>query len=88
MPKIVVSTVPKKHLIIVLTYLGKLLLQIHTKINRIKKNNFLYHNLRIVFQTIWKLIDFFKFKDKIPVFLHSDIVCKLSVVTALLWKNV
>ena len=78
MPKIVVSTVPKKDLIIVLTYLDKLSPQIHTKINRIKKNNFLYRNLRIVLQTKWKLIHFFKFKNKIPVFLRSAIVCKFK----------
>ena len=37
-PKPVVSTVPKKHLVISLPYLGKLFLQIPTRINRIMKN--------------------------------------------------
>ena len=36
--KVVVSTVPKKDLIIVLPYLGKLLLQIPTRINRVMRN--------------------------------------------------
>ena len=36
--KVVVSTVPKKDLMIVLPYLGKLSLQIHTRINRVMKN--------------------------------------------------
>ena len=37
-PKLVVSAVPKKNLVIALPYLGKLSLQIRTKINRIMKN--------------------------------------------------
>ena len=37
-PKPIVSTVPKKDLVIALPYLGKLSLQIHTRINRIMKN--------------------------------------------------
>ena len=36
--KVVVSIVPKKDLMIVLPYLGKLLLQIRTRINRVMKN--------------------------------------------------
>ena len=76
--KIVVSTVPKKDLMIVLTYLGKLSLQIRTRINRVMRNKFPHCNLRIVFQTKCKLINFFTFKDKIPVFLRSGIVYKFK----------
>ena len=36
--KVVVSTVTKKDLMIVLPYLGKLSLQIRTRINRVMKN--------------------------------------------------
>ena len=53
-PKHVVSTVPKKDLVIALAYLGKLSLQIYTKINRIMKDKLLYCNIRFVFQTNWK----------------------------------
>ena len=38
-PKTAVSTVPKKDLVKTLLYLGKLSLQICTRINRIMKNN-------------------------------------------------
>ena len=38
-PKTVVSTAPKKDLVIALSYLGKLSLQIHRKINRMMKIN-------------------------------------------------
>ena len=78
MPKIVVSTVPERDLIVVLPYLGKLRLQIRIRITRVMKNKLPYRNLRIVFQTKRKLINSFLFKGKIPVFLRSDIVYKLK----------
>lgn len=84
MPKIVVTTLPKKDLITVLIYLGKLSLQIHTKINRIEKNNFLCRNLQIVFQTKWKLIDFSNLKIKFPFSYILTLFVNVSVVTALL----
>ena len=67
-PKPVVSTVPKKELIITLPYLGKLSLQMRTRINRIMKNKLPYCNVQFVFQT----------KDKIPSALCSDIVYKFQ----------
>ena len=47
----VVSTVSKKDLMIVLPYLGKLSLQIRTRINHIRKNKLHHCTFRIVFQT-------------------------------------
>ena len=76
--KVVVSTLPKKDLMIVLPYLGKLSLQIRTRINRVMRNKLPHCNLQIVFQTKCKLINFFTFKDKILVFLRSGIVYKLK----------
>ena len=83
-PKPVVSTVPKKDLVIALPYLGKLSLQICTKINRMMKNKLLHCNIRIAFQTKCKISNLFTFKDKIPSFLHSGIVYNFSVVAAML----
>ena len=70
--KVVVSAVPKNDLMIVLPYLGKLSLQIRTRINRLTKNKLPHCNSRIVFQTKFKLINFFIFKVKIPfpIFWH------------------
>ena len=76
--KVVVSTVPKNDLMIVLSYLGKLLLQICTRINFVMRNKLSHCNLRIVFQAKCKLINFFTFKDKISVFLCSGIVYKFK----------
>ena len=77
-PKPVVSTVPKEYLIIALPYLGKLSLQIRTRINRIMKNKLPYCNVQFVFQTKCKISNFFRFKDKIPSVLHSGIVYKFQ----------
>ena len=67
-PMPVVSTVPKKDLLVALPYLGKLPLQIRTRINHIMKNKLLYCNVRFVFQTKCKISNFFTFKGKIPSF--------------------
>ena len=75
-PKPVVSTVPKKNLVIGLPYLGKLSLQIRTRIYCIMRNKLPYCHIRFAFQTKCKISNFFKFKDKIPSFLRSSIVDK------------
>ena len=78
MQKVVVSKVPKKDLIIALPHFGKLSLQIRTRINCVMKNKLPHRNFRIVFQSKCKLINFFAFKDEIPIFLRSGIVYKFK----------
>ena len=75
-PKIIVSTVSIRYLVIALPSLGKLSLQIRTRINWIMKNKLPYCNIAFVFQTMCKVINFFRFKNKIPSFLRSGIVYK------------
>ena len=75
-PKPVVSTVPKKNLVIALPYLGKFSLQIRTRINRIMRNKLPHCNIRS--QTKCKISNFFTFTDKIPSFLRSGIVYKFQ----------
>ena len=77
-PKIVVTAVTKKGLMIVLPYLGKFSLQIRTRINRVMKNKLPDCNFRIIFQAKCKLINFFAFKDRILVFLRSGIIPKIK----------
>ena len=61
-----------------LPYLGKLPLQIRTRINRVMKNKLPYCNIQFVFQTKCKISNSFTFKDKIPSFLRSGIVSKFQ----------
>ena len=65
-------------MVIALPYLGKLSLQICTKMNRIMKNRLPYCNIRFVFHTKCKISTFFKFKDRIPSFLNFGIACKFQ----------
>ena len=75
---LVVSTVPKKNLVIALPYLRKLFLQIRTRINCIMKNKLPYCNIRFVFQSKCKISNVFTLKDKIPSFSRSNIVYKFK----------
>ena len=50
-PKTAVSRAPEKELVITPPYLGKLSLQIGTRISRIMKNKLLNCNIQFVFQT-------------------------------------
>ena len=77
-PNPVVSTVPTNDFVIALPHLGKLSLQICTRINCIMKNKLPYCNIQFVFQTKCKISNFFKFNNKIPSFLHSGIVYKFQ----------
>ena len=78
MHNVVVSTKPKKSLMIVLPYLDKLSLQIGSRINRVLKNKLLHCNVRVAFKSKCKFINFVTFKDKIPVFARSGIVYKIK----------
>ena len=76
--KVVLSTVPKKDMMIVVPYLGKLVLQIGTRFNRVIKSKLTHCSFQIVYHGKCKLINFFTLKDKSPIFLHSGIVYKFK----------
>ena len=59
---------------IALPYLGKLSLQIRTRINRVIKSKLPHCNFWIAFRSKCKFINFITFQDKIPIFLRSGIV--------------
>ena len=84
-PKIVVSTAPKKDLIIVLPYLIKLSLQMGTRINHVMKNKLPYYNFRTEFHTSCKLINLFTFKDKFSLSYILVLLITLSAVAAILF---
>ena len=77
-PKKIVFTVPKKEIMIVLPYLGKISLNIRTKIIRMVRSRIPYCNVRFVYQSKCKLSNLFTFKDRIPKFLRSGIVYKFQ----------
>ena len=82
--KVVITTVPKKDLMIALPYLGKLSLQICTRINPVMKNKLPHCNFRIAFQTKCKLINFSHSKIKFLFSYVLALLINLSAVTATL----
>ena len=83
-PKPVVSTVPKKELIITLPYLGKMSLQIHTRISRIMKNK-----VRTVMSILFsrpsaKLVTFLHLKSKFHRSCVLAFFTNFSAVAAML----
>ena len=82
--KVVVTTVPKKDLMIVLPYLGKVSLQIRTRINRVMKNR-LPHAIFELYSRVsasWSISSHSKIK-----FLFSYVLAlfiNLSAVAAML----
>ena len=82
------NTVPKKNLVIALHYLGKLSLQIRTRIKRIMKNKLPYCNIRFVFQTSARLVTFLHLKTKfhrsyvLPLFTNFSVVAAMLPIMA------
>ena len=76
--KSAVSIVPKEDLTMVLSYLGKLSLQIHTWLSSIMKNKLWYGNVQFVSKMKCKISNFVWSKDRIPSFLRSGIVYKFQ----------
>ena len=81
--KVVVSTLPKKHLMIVLPYLGKLSLQIRTRINRVMKNILPHCNFRIAFQSKCKLINLSAVAAMPPIMAKLSVILKSECVNIL-----
>ena len=76
--KPVTLTAEKKDLVIVLPFLGKLSLDLRTRLRNSISKNLLFCKIRIIFKSSTRVSNFFQFKDKIPYCLCSKVVCKLS----------
>ena len=81
-PKPVVRFVPKKQLIITLPYVGKLSLQIHTRINHIIKKKLPYCNVQFVFQTKCKISNFCHWSCFLALFTNLSAVAAMLPIMA------
>ena len=72
--KILEHTVPKKELFIVLPYLGMPSLCLRTRLQKSINSNISFCKIKIIFKSSIRLANFFRFKDKIPSCLYSNIV--------------
>ena len=76
--KILEHTVPKKELFIVLPYLGMPSLCLRTRLQKSINSNISFCKIKIIFKSSKRLANFFRFKDKIPLCLRSNIVYKFT----------
>ena len=73
-----VPTVPKKELIIVLPYLGKMSQIVKTRLTKTMNKHMKFCKLRVIFQTNNRLRNYFRFKDSVPETLQSNLIYKFS----------
>ena len=76
--KILEHTVPKKELCIVLPYLGISSLCLKTPLQKSINSNISFCKIKVIFKPSTRLANFFRFKDKIPLCLRSNIVYKFA----------
>ena len=74
--KPVLLTAEKKDLVIVLPFLGKLSLDLRTRLKNSISKNLPFCKIRVIFKSSTHISNFFQFKDKMPCCLRS-VVYKL-----------
>ena len=76
--KILEHTVPKKELSIVLPYLGMPSLCLRTCLQKSINSDISFCKIKVIFKSSKRLANFFRFKDKIPLCLRSNIAYKFT----------
>ena len=77
-PKQIVPTVPKKELLGVLPYLGKLSLNLRKLFYKSISKSLPQCKIKVIFQSENRLSSFFKLKGSIPIHLRSHIIYKFQ----------
>ena len=72
----VTLTGEKKELLIVLPYLGNLSLALRTRLQNSINKNLPFCKIKVIFKSTTRLSNFFRFKDKVPFNLRSNVVYK------------
>ena len=73
-----IPAVPKKKLIIILPYLGKMSRIVKTRLTKTLNKHMKFCKLRVIFQTNNRLRNYFHFKDSVPETLQSNLIYKFS----------
>ena len=74
-------TVEKKELFIALPYLRNLPLVIRTRLQNSINKNLPFCKIKVIFKSTTRLSKFFRFKDKVPFNLGSNVSYKFSCGT-------
>ena len=77
-PTQIVSTVPKKELLVVLPCLGTFSLNLRKRLYKSVSKSLPQCNIKVIFQSKNRLSSFFKFKDSIPLYLRSHLIYKFQ----------
>ena len=68
----------KKNFVIVLPFLGKLSLDLRTRLKNSISENLPFCKIRVIFKCSTRISNFFQFKNKMPYCLRSSVVYKFS----------
>ena len=84
-PKQIVSTVPKRDLLVVLPFLGTFSLNLRKRLYKSVSKSLPQCNIKVIFQSKNRLNNLFKFKDSILLYLRSHLIYKFQLVIAILF---
>ena len=73
-----IPTVPKKELLIILPYIGKMPQIAKTRLTKTMNKHMKFCKLRVIFQTNNRLKNYFRFKGSVPETLRSNLIYKFS----------
>ena len=76
--KLVTLTAEEKDLVIVLPFLGKLSLDLRTRLRISINKNLPFCKIRVFLKSSTRMSNFFRFEDKMPYCLHCNVVYKFS----------
>ena len=68
----------KNDLVIVLPFLGKLSLDLRTRLRNSVGKNLPFSKIKVIFKSSTSISNFLQFKDKMPYCLRSNVVYKFS----------
>ena len=77
-PKLIVPAVPKKELLVVLPFLGTFSLNLRKRLYKSVSMSLPQCNIKVTFESKNRLSSLFKFKDSIPLYLHSHLIYKFQ----------
>ena len=79
-PRPQVSNVPKKELVIILPYLGKMSQIVKTRLTKTINKDMKFCTLRVIIQANNRLRNYFRFKDFVPEILRSSLIYQFLCV--------
>ena len=79
-PRPQVSNVPKKELVIILPYLGKMSQIVKTRLTKTINKDMKFCTLRVIIQVNNRLRNYFRFKDFVPEILRSSLIYQFLCV--------